>query len=65
MKQLRYTIRTLSPVVMSAMSNSTVMTTTHNEFSGSIMRGVMASRYVRNRQLGRAAHGSFDCSAAV
>ncbi|MBR1580372.1 MAG: hypothetical protein IJ668_07735 [Selenomonadaceae bacterium] len=56
MKQLRYTIRTLSPVVMSAMSNSTVMTTTHNEFSGSIMRGVMASRYVRNRQLGRAAH---------
>ena len=32
MRQLKYTIRTLSPVVMSALSNSTVMTTTHNEF---------------------------------
>ena len=56
MRQLKYTIRTLSPVVMSALSNSTVMTTTHNEFSGSIMRGVLASRYVDNRQLNRTAH---------
>ena len=60
MRQLTYTIRTLSPVVMSAMSNSTVMTSTHSEFSGSIMRGVLASRYVEIKNLIGAAHSDSD-----
>ena len=51
LKQLKFAIRTLSPVLMSSMSNSTIMTVTHDEFSGSIVRGMPASRFVDMQKL--------------
>ena len=51
MKQLKFAIRTLSPVIMSSMSNSTVMTATHSEFGGSLVRGVLASRFIDMQKL--------------
>lgn len=56
MYQLNFVIETLSPIVISALSNPTVMTKTHSEISGSIIRGVLASKYVEEKNLGKAAH---------
>ena len=56
MQQLKFSIKTLSPVVISSMSNSTVMTTVHSEISGSIIRGILASRYVQQLKLEDKAH---------
>lgn len=56
MYQLKFSIQTLSPVIMSSMSNSTVMTKTHSEFSGSIIRGILASRYVKEQKIKNNAH---------
>lgn len=58
MKQITMTIRTLSPVVLSAMSNATVMTASHSYFSGPIVRGILASRYIQQQELG--AHAEED-----
>ncbi len=56
MYQLNFKIETLSPVVISAMSNSTLMTGSHSEIGGSIIRGVLASKYVAEKNLGDRAH---------
>ena len=55
MNRVKFSIKTLSPVVMSSMSNTTIMTGTHSAFSGSIIRGVLASLYVEIQKLGDAA----------
>lgn len=52
MKQIPVKLRTLSPVVLSAMSNATVMTATHTYFSGSILRGILAKAYIEAKGLG-------------
>ena len=52
MSRIIISIKTLSPVIMSSMSNTTIMTETHSYFSGSIIRGVLASRYVEKQKLG-------------
>lgn len=52
MSRIIISIKTLSPVIMSSMSNTTIMTETHSNFSGSIIRGVLASRYVEKQKLG-------------
>ena len=52
MYKIKISIKTLSPVVMSSMSNTTIMTETHSAFSGSIIRGVLATRYIENKNLG-------------
>ena len=56
MYQLKFSIQTLSPIIMSSMSNSTVMTKTHAEFSGSIIRGILASRYLKEQNIKDNAH---------
>lgn len=60
MYQLKFSLETLSPVIVSAMSNSTIMTKTHDEISGSIIRGVLASKYVDEKKLGNNAHKDSD-----
>ena len=52
MYKIKISIKTLSPVVMSSMSNTTIMTETHSAISGSIIRGVLATRYIENKNLG-------------
>lgn len=54
MQRLKFSVETLSPVVMSSGSNTTIMTGTHAAFSGSIIRGVLAAHYVEVQQLGDA-----------
>ncbi|MBQ9486601.1 MAG: hypothetical protein IJU91_02215 [Selenomonadaceae bacterium] len=56
MYELKFSLETLSPVVISAGSNTTIMTKSHDEISGSIIRGVLASRYVELKKLGNTAH---------
>ena len=51
MQRLKFSVETLSPVVMSSGSNTTIMTGTHAAFSGSIIRGVLAARYVEVQKL--------------
>lgn len=51
--EIKVTIKTLSPVVMTAESQSTVMTGSRDNFTGSLLRGVMAAQYIQNRGLGK------------
>jgi CRISPR-associated protein Csx10 len=60
MHRLKFSIKTLSPIVLTSTSNSTVMTETHSVFGGSIIRGVLASRFVEVQKLGNAAHEDKD-----
>lgn len=56
MHRLKFSLETLSPIVLSSASNSTVMTETHSAFGGSIIRGVLASRFVEVQKLTDEAH---------
>ena len=49
-------LNTLSPIVLSALNNSTVMTETKEFFSGTVLRGVLAARYIEQQELGHEAH---------
>lgn len=52
MEFLTVMIKTLSPVVLTAMNNATVMTESRDFISGSTLRGVLATQYVQKHQLG-------------
>ncbi|MBR6888137.1 MAG: hypothetical protein IKN16_06790 [Selenomonadaceae bacterium] len=56
MHKLEIVIKTLSPCVLTSTSNATVMTGTHSAFSGSIIRGILASRFVTVQKLTDEAH---------
>ena len=56
MRRLKFSIKTLSPIVLTSSGNSTVMTETQSIFSGSIIRGVLASRFVEVQKLTDEAH---------
>ncbi|MBQ7628877.1 MAG: hypothetical protein IJS81_01485 [Selenomonadaceae bacterium] len=56
MHKIKISIKTLSPIVISAASNSTLMTGSHSEISGSIIRGILAIKYVQEKNLGNHAH---------
>lgn len=60
MKRLIFSIQTLSSIVLSSTSNSTVMTETHSAFSGSIIRGILATRFVEVKNLDKTAHEDAD-----
>ena len=51
MHKISFEIETLAPIVISSTSNSTVMTSTHSEISGSIIRGVLAKKYIAAKNL--------------
>ncbi len=56
MEFLTVTIKTLSPVVLTAMNNTTVMTESRDFISGTVLRGIIASRYISANKLGSKAH---------
>ena len=60
MHEIKFSIKTLSPLVISAASNAVLMTGSHDEISGSVIRGVLAERYVKEKNLGNAAHSNSD-----
>lgn len=56
MYRIKIFFRTLSPIVLSLASNSTIMTETHAAISGSIIRGVLATRFVKVKKLADETH---------
>lgn len=52
---LTITVKTLSPVVLTAMNNAAVMTESRDFISGTVLRGVLASRYIEAKNLGKKA----------
>lgn len=56
MERLTVTIKTLSPVVLTAMNNAAVMTESRDFISGTVLRGVLAERFIEKKKLGKAAH---------
>ena len=56
MYRVEIILKTLSPIVLTSASNSTVMTGTHTAFGGSIIRGILASRFVEMQRLKDEAH---------
>ena len=60
MELLTVTIKTLSPVVLTAMNNAAVMTETRDYISGTVLRGVLAARYIDKNALGKNAQQNAD-----
>lgn len=56
MHEINFSIKTLSPIVISAASNATLMTKSHDEISGSMIHGIFANRYIKEKNLGNKAH---------
>lgn len=57
MMQISYvTIETLSPVVVTAPGSSQLLTASSESFSGTLLRGVLAGKYVSDHNLGTKAH---------
>ena len=56
MNQISVNIKLLSPMVLSASNNTTVMTESLSYFSGTALRGILAERYITCNNLGKAAH---------
>lgn len=56
MHEIKFSVKTLSPLVISAASNATLMTESHDEISGSIIRGVLANRYIKKNNLENTAY---------
>lgn len=60
MEQMKLTLRTLSPVVLSAPGDTTLLTSTRDAFSGTVLRGIIAAQYIEKRDLGTTAHEDAD-----
>ena len=56
MKQMKITLETISPVIVTAQNNSVLMTATQDFFSGSILRGLLAKQYIAIKKLDKEAH---------
>lgn len=60
MRQLTIKLKTVSPVILSTKGNTDVMTGTYDYFSGNILRGILAGRYIEKAGLGKKAHEDED-----
>ena len=56
MKQVTVKVRTLSPLVLTTGADGTLLTETGEVLTGTVLRGLLAARYIRTQQLGNAAH---------
>jgi len=54
--EIKVTITTLSPVILATQNDAAVMTATHDFFSGTTLRGILAGRYIKEQKLGRHGH---------
>lgn len=60
MHKVRYQIRTLSPILLSAQSGDMNMTATLDYIPGSALLGVLAGKYIQAKNLGKTAHKDSD-----
>ena len=58
MRKIPLTIEALSPLVLTAGSQGAILTESGDAISGSIVRGMIAARFIEVQNLGRAAHES-------
>lgn len=56
MEQMTITLRTKSPVVLSAPGNTNLLTSTRDVFAGSVLRGLVAARYIEKSENDGPAH---------
>lgn len=57
MMQISYiTLETLSPVVLMAPGSSQLLTASSSAFSGTLLRGALAGKYIADHKLGQGAH---------
>jgi len=56
MYQLKYTLRTLSPVLITSISGDTNMVSTLDYIPGSVLRGAFTAKYIENLPSGSKAH---------
>ncbi|MDZ4711295.1 MAG: hypothetical protein SGI89_03110 [bacterium] len=56
MQKIRYTVTTLSPILISKLSGDRNMTETFDYIPGRVMLGIFASKYIKAKQLTNAAH---------
>ena len=55
-QEMKVRVLTKAPVILTAAHASQVMTETKQTISGTMLRGLMAKRYIRENQLGKDAH---------
>ena len=60
MQTMKIRIRTKAPMILSAPGHTSVMTATQDFFSGSVLRGIFAARFIKAGALGNAAHEDAD-----
>ena len=60
MQMMKVRIRTKAPMILSAPGHTSVMTATQDSFSGSVLRGIFATRFIKAAALGNAAHENDD-----
>lgn len=51
MNLINVTIKTLSPVVLTGAGSSRIVTSCNDSFSGTVLRGVLAGKYIQDKQL--------------
>lgn len=56
MQMMKVRIQTKAPMILSAPGHTSVMTATQDSFSGSVLRGIFAARFIETAALGNAAH---------
>lgn len=56
MKQIEYLIKTLSPIVLAEKNNDSTLYNTKKYISGSIFRGMLAGKFIKDKNLGDKAH---------
>ncbi|MBR2214456.1 MAG: hypothetical protein IJ849_01700 [Selenomonadaceae bacterium] len=62
MEKMSVLINTLSPVIISAEGNISLLTATLHYIPGAMMRGIIAKRYIEEQNLGKKAHLNSDFS---
>ena len=60
MQAMNIRIKTVSSVILSALGHASVMTATHDFFGGSVLLGILATRFIEKQKLGKMAHADAD-----
>ena len=60
MRKISFEIELLAPVIFSLKSIDSVLTASADFFSGNVVRGVLANKYIKNLKLGQNAHLNED-----
>ena len=60
MEKMKITLRTVSPVVLTGPGNSALLTVTRDTFGGTVLRGLVAARYIERNGKGENAHEDTD-----